>query len=393
MPTVISLLLLAAAVDGATIDVDERSTAVVVVVAPSRGTGGGGVVRTSALIDALAAEIEAATDLDVKSAEQAGITAAAFGRCPRESRFSCWVRTVRPAGSRGRRGPVALFALIARPAPEGATSMSLAVLDLEQALEELEASGGAEETEDALFALATRTSRSMATARDPESLAALFRRWTQQDLRQAMLRYRGRRGTIELQAPRDLGIALDGGPIGTTGEGGTTVRKLQPGLRLVRLSDRGQVVFTASVAVAAGEATIVAVPDLGEPTTHPARAPILWGGVALIVAGVALGAAAIATGDPEVDAQCLRRTGDGECRSPGLTGFSPSASAAPTGDPDAIDDSPVAAGPLAGALLITGAGATLGALLQDRREAPWIGLVVGAVVGAIGYGVAVAVDD
>lgn len=392
MPTVVALYLLAAVADGATIDAGERATAVVVVVTPRPAAGDARTVPTAALIDTAANAIELATDLDVQSAEQAGITAAALARCPRETRFSCWVRTARPAGSRGRRGPVALFALVARPAPDGAISTSMAVLDLTRALVELEAGRGAEETEDALFALAARTGRTKTDATDPEALAALFTRWAQQDLRQALLRYRGQRGAIDLQSPGDLTVAVDGVAIGVTRAPGTTVRNLQPGLRAVQLSDRGRVVFAASVAVAAAQTSVVVVPQLGEAAAHPARAPILWGGVLVMAAGVAIGATAIAVADPGVDAQCLRRAGDGDCRGPGLVGFSPRAPGAPTSDPNAVDDAFVRAGPLAGALLITGLGATLGALLEDRRDAPWIGLVAGALTGVIGYGLAVALD-
>ncbi len=391
MSVLAAMLLLSAP---AVLDADERASSVVLVVAPR-----GGAVPTSALIDAAVEAIEAGSELHVRSAEQAGIDPRVVERCPRDVRLSCWVRAARPdfVPERSRRNlaadfPQVLFAVIAQSIRDEALSIVVASIDLEAALTVLGRRRSAADTEDAIFSLAHRTAAHRVDLRDRaalSALSALFRRLAQHDLRQVLARA-GERGTVRVRGGDGLALGLDGRRLGVLTGADAQVINVQPGLRQVGLWAGSQAVLTTTVTIAARSTVTVLAPSVGTPPAHPSRAPILWGGVGFVAAGVALGAVALAAGDGGVDARCLRRPGDGSCDGPGFTSFAPSAEATPTGDADAIDDPSVAAGPLAAALLITGASAMVGALVTDPEEPPWVGVVVGLLAGAIGYGAAVA---
>ena len=399
-----------------TIDRDERAQSVLIVVAPA-----GSAIGTSSFLFAAATEIEADTDLRLLSAEQAGIDQTQFAACERHVRFTCWARTARPdydpaalvgadgevlgfethqrrLAERGGQGTAVLFVVVAQPTSDDHALLSLVVIELDDALSRFHArrergDDWAAAVEDEIFATSVKSKRRRIDPGDDAALAALFRRIVQDDLRPLFERRRARRGAIRIASKAGLSIRLDGAPIGATAAAGTTITGLLPGRRRIELADDSADVFQAVIDVRPGEVTQVSAPLPPLVSAHPARAPILWGGVAVLVAGVAVGAVALAGGDRQLQARCVRRASepDAPCDGAGFLGFGADAAATPTADPNAVDPSGVAMAPLAGALLITGASASLGAWLSDPEDVPWLPAVVGLALGALGYGVSVAI--
>lgn len=205
-------------------------------------------------------------------------------------------------------------------------------------------------------------------------------------------------GGIELRgAGAGFVVEVDGVTIGTTGADPTRLVLVPPGRRAVVLTHPEHAPVRAEVVVEAGRLVpLVVEPELLAGATHALRDVTTWSGVGLAAAGAVTLAVALVRADGDVVTYCLG-AGDGAV----VAGCDPSSQfqragydpGATPGFSGALNPPGVRLAPLGYSLVLTGVIWSLGAvLLGDTREAPWIPLVAGVILGAATYGLSVALD-
>lgn len=199
-------------------------------------------------------------------------------------------------------------------------------------------------------------------------------------------------GTIELRTSVDNAMVfLDERPVGSTQAGLTRIEKVDPGLHALRLehpsfepfSQQVEVRRMQSIEVQANPAARLAV------VSDVPRTLTLWGGVAIAAAGVGLSIYGATRPDSSLSVACFEG-------SPDCTGgrrfitFGYDSSKADR-DPAGINPKGVMIVPLGYSLVGTGAAFSVGALLSEPSEVPWLTWLTGVVVGAAAYGISAAV--
>ncbi|MCK6550780.1 DUF2846 domain-containing protein [Myxococcota bacterium] len=400
-PTLLLLALAltpAAAHAEATLTVRTRVPALAYVVMPKQGPAR---FPISTLFRALSKTIEAETALEVRPIDRVGLDPAELDACPADTRLGCWSRLADLADPRrdgavregGARDPRWLFVLAARKLDDARDSISLVLLDLDEAAA-LRANGADDETiEAALFERSPRAeaatigagdeaafARELSTALDGALGGALERRGSKTKLGEIVLHH-GRAGDA---------VALDGAPIGLTGAGTTYVRGVPPGTHRLVITT-GAESQELVVDVVAG--TPVEARSLFEPTPSSTfRTSVLWTGVGVAAAGAAITVLGIVRASDDVRGACLVRPGDvAECPAIGAPTFGYDPSRAPSTDPSAVNPSGVPITPLGLALVAGGATWSLGALFDDA-ERPWLVLGLGIAAAAATFATGVVLD-
>ncbi len=198
-------------------------------------------------------------------------------------------------------------------------------------------------------------------------------------------------GTIDVVSSVGcVAVELDGRAIGqfdgTTG----TVRGVRPGRRRLTFRRAGYEVAEREVDVAARTPVRVEVTLLPKASSDAglANRAVLWGGAAVAAVGAAIVVYGLTRTDSGVTSHCFAGSPDCASRSDFVSfGFDADA------DGVARDVNPggVLVVPLGYSLAATGATWSLGALTFERdAELPWISIALGAVVGALSYGLSAA---
>lgn len=196
-------------------------------------------------------------------------------------------------------------------------------------------------------------------------------------------------GEVELRgAPADAIVYLDGAPLGATGPERTRLRQVDPGRRALRLEHPGHLPFSSEVVVRRGEVADLSVTMVAREVETSAlpRQVTLWTGAAMVVAGVGLSIYGATKPQSDLRTVCIEPTECTDGRRFITFGYDPEQD-----DPRAINPSGVMIVPLGYSLAGAGATFSLGALLTDEGDLPWISWVAGAAVGALAYGVSAAV--
>lgn len=382
----LALSLMAAPGAPPTVSAAVRAPAVVVVVTPfGKATATG----SSRLLDAFAEALEARSDLEVRSAEQAGLSLRAFLDCPSAERLTCWARTV---GAGGSEAPRHLFVLSARPVDAERDRVSATWMDLDALEGRLERHRDArpEEREDILYAASVHT-----PPRDVRvgALASAFAGLLQEGL-QARLVSSGYARTyaslvVRADAP-DAWLSVDERVLGPLpAAGAVRVEGLVAGRHRVGLvgPDRATVLGRCGRAVELGpedpaDLDLRGCQSLGAPPSPVPGQVLRWTGAATAVLGAALVGVGIQRARSGPSTICV---GSARCDALGLPSLAFDPSAGPTADRDAVDPGGLGWAPLGAGLL--GAGATwLTSSLLTEVEAWWWPTLAGLVVGGALFG-------
>lgn len=369
-----------------------RVPAVAVVVTPF---GRASALGTSALVDGLAAALERRTDLEVRSAEQAGVDLGALLACPAEQRLTCWARTVRRDLADGRApaegAPRHLFVISARPISDRLDRVAITWMDLDAVARIFSARDevSAASFEDRLFteALHSRPRRLGSEALEAGLSELVRAEW--QDRLRALGRW-GPRGDLELAHDcAGCRLAVDERPLGVVRPGRVRVLDLSVGARTITLAG------PAAEQACLREAQITTGPpaqvDLrGCAPSAPAgvgTAVARWTGVGLVALGAVLGGVAIERAASGPSTVCV---GGDACPGLGLPtpGFDPGAS--PAIDPAAVNPSGPPWAALSGGALGAGAALVTGSLLLEEEDWWWSPIAAillgGATYAAIAVG-------
>jgi hypothetical protein len=198
-------------------------------------------------------------------------------------------------------------------------------------------------------------------------------------------------GSILLEGTEaGLGVTLDGDTVGTTSEGATKVHQVLPGTHRVELVHPEYAPFSQDITVTAGGTTRVeGKPSRVARTASSVHRLVFWSGVATAVAGAALTVYGITRPIGGPTTACFDVPGS-ECvaNSKFVTfGYDKDATIARD-----VNPSGVMIVPLGYSLASTGAAWSIGSLLTDESDIPWIPVVAGLGLGVLLYGASAILD-
>ncbi len=194
-----------------------------------------------------------------------------------------------------------------------------------------------------------------------------------------------------LDPPVGTDIVLDGETVGVAA-GETLLERVAPGIRFLELRHPNYLPVTHTIEVTRGETFEVS----GKLTAQPAagaenvRRTLLWGGLAVAVAGGALAGWAASRQDSDLVSGCFA-TPNGSCQAGNYFlsfGYDRDAT-----DPAQVNPNGVLIAPLGYSLAATGAVWSLGALFSEEGKIPWIPLIAGLAVGGLSYGLSAALGS
>ncbi|MEM7676427.1 MAG: hypothetical protein AAF449_10535, partial [Myxococcota bacterium] len=372
-----------------------RIPAVLVVLTPP---GRSVAAPESSVIGAATTVLRWQTDLDVLSAEQAGVDSARLSQCGAQRRMTCWVRAV---GGFMRRRPqdAVRYALVvvAQPAGSGRDRLATWLVDVSGARKIAQTVDRSdvnwrERVEEQIFESTVQSPPMVVDVRDGDALDNYFQDVLTRGLRDYLVDS-GRwwpSGRLRIRgAPTGLAIEVDHQALGQTVAEDTEVGVVHAGLRevVVRGPDDHEIREVVEVPIG-GEVT---VEWYGPPKgVHLSRAFTRWGGLGIIAAGaIVTGLGGAQAGD--VDAVCIVRSGDPDCASLGPITVGFDLDRAPTTDPRLVNPSGLQLTSLGAALMTSGAAWSAGGWFWGPDESPpWWTWLVGAAVGGTTYAVAAA---
>ncbi|MEO1339310.1 MAG: hypothetical protein AAFV29_26965, partial [Myxococcota bacterium] len=338
------------------------------------------------------------SDIDILSAEQAGVDAARLGKCGAQRRMTCWVRAV--GGFMRRRPQDAVrhaFVVVGQPAGSGQDRLATWMVDVNGAREIVKTADRSdpdwrERVEEKIFQATVQTPPMVVDLRNEDALRTYFQDVLEQGLRDYLVDA-GRwwpSGRLRIRgAPAGLPIEVDHQALGETSAEETEAGVIRAGLRevTIRGPDKHEVREIVEVPVG-GEAT---VEWYGPPEgVHLSRAVTRWGSLGIIAAGAIVTGFGVAQAG-EVDAVCIVRSGNPDCPSLGAITVGFDADRAPTTDPNAVNPPGLQLTSLGAALMTTGAAWSAGSWFWGPDESPpWWTWLVGAAVGGTTYAVAAA---
>jgi hypothetical protein len=402
----------------AALEVGERDPAVLLVVTPK----GAAPARNEDLLQVASRILESSTNLALELPSGS----AELERCAGAERLRCWVHAVRPdspdggvepnggASRRGRRSsPRFLFVLAVHPDPSGQDHLSAMLIDTDAALARESRVSHADEgwqqhVENLIFEDAVQGEPGVGKLSAPQSLDGYFRRLFLELFRPA-LEAAGHwqpYGAIALESEQEgARIELDGRLLGVTRKGRLELRSINPGPRTLVVTGPaptaalGQAApparFEQQVEVERGTIAEVRIrfggallAGTGSPWIAPARATTLYGGAGLGVAGaVLLGFAVAHSGGPYALRIC--RGACGSAAKPEFLGLCDLTSHDPACP---LGSGGVLMAPLGYALLGAGAVFSLGTLLEDDDQLPWLPAAAGIALGAAAYAISAAAN-
>jgi hypothetical protein len=195
-------------------------------------------------------------------------------------------------------------------------------------------------------------------------------------------------GELVIEGPEPgLGVSIDGDTVGATQPGTTRILQMLPGTHRVELVHPDYAPFQQDVTVTAGAAArIDARPARLAGSAAGLHAVVFWGGIATAIAGAALVGVAV-TNPSDVTTACFEAE---DCQSnSAFLAFGHNDQSELARD---VNPGSVLIAPLGYSLVGTGAAFSLGSLLTDENEIPWLPVVVGLGIGALSYGLSVALN-
>jgi hypothetical protein len=380
-----------------TLTVRGRTAALAYVVMPKQGAAR---FPISTLLGSLSKAIEAETALELRPIDRTGLDPAELDACPADTRLGCWTRLADLADPRREpsdtRDPRWLFVLAARRLDDARDSISVVLLDLDEA-STLRANGIDDDgLETALFERSPRTEAATIGSGDEAALdaelvlalreplaAALDRRGARTKLGEIVLRH-GRAGD---------NLTLDGAAIGATGAETTRIRGVAPGTRRLVIGPSAETREEVLVVEVPAGGSVEAQGLFARAPSNTIHTAAVWSGVGLVAVGAAITVLGIVRAADDVRGACLVRPGDSaDCPSLGAPTFGYDPSRAPSTDPSAVNPSGIPLAPLGLALVAGGGTWSLGALLGDEAEAPWLAIGLGVAAAAATFATGVVLD-
>ena len=184
--------------------------------------------------------------------------------------------------------------------------------------------------------------------------------------------------------PNGVTVGVDGRTVGTTRSDGVRLTQIRPGAHRIELRGPRVEPWSQRLELRAG-ATEIVEPDVRIlKDRHEGRTALLWSGVALGAAGLAVSVFALTESDDTViycsDTCGTRFRSLDESRETPRFGSQ-------TGGGGFLT------GPLGYSMLLSGGALSLGSLwIGNDDEFPWVALVGGLALGATAYGVSAALD-
>ncbi len=262
------------------VDLAERQAVPLLVFSPRDAALSG--ASPSRLLDLAERALGPDAPLRLVSAEQLGVDLSSLARCDARERVACWVRVL---AASGRPPPLVLILGLAPELEPGRAALSLLALE-----------PGEGEPETARVTSGSRSGVELARA---ESVTAALEGLFDGPLA-ARLAAASRRARLILEVGQPgLVVELDGVEAARTTPPELQLDGLVPGPRRVAIRAVGTATATwAAIARLEADATTrLRVPTLRlsetEPAPHPARTALLWSGLAMSAAGVAVTTAAI----------------------------------------------------------------------------------------------------
>ncbi|MBK6685066.1 MAG: hypothetical protein IPG45_11420 [Deltaproteobacteria bacterium] len=201
-------------------------------------------------------------------------------------------------------------------------------------------------------------------------------------------------GIVELQCPvAGVAIKLDGTTVGTTRAGQTRLLNVLEGRHQLAFESPDFRPDERTVEVKRRETTQQRV-DLMPltSTSSTLRTATLWGGVGVAALGLGAVAFAVFRADPDVVTYCPVVGEGGDCGGSQFITFGYDTDPVPTFNEE-VNPGGLMIAPLGLSLVGMGATWALGTLLFGTEEdLPWPQIVAGVLVGAAGYGVALALN-
>jgi hypothetical protein len=290
-----------------------------------------------------------------------------------------------------------LIVLAIHPDPSGADHLSAMVIDLEQAAVverrlPREAPDFEARLENAIFELTLQGGTGQVDVRQPEELRRYFAGLVE-ELRPS-LEKSGRWepfGALSVRSEVEgVALSLDGRELGVAGVGLAELVELRPGTRILGAVSPEGARFEARVRVLRGNVAELSLPfrPAPDPAIRVSRAVGLYGGAGLALGGVVV-LAAILFG-PSAATEVV------SCRV-GASCAAPEARFATLCDVTSGRSSCLAAGgplalPLGLSLLSAGSGLSLGSLLTEDEQLPWVGWVAGVAAAGLVYGLSAALN-
>ncbi len=366
--------------------------------------------------------LELRSILTLGTLEEHGIPPASMKACAGKDGLLCWILAARPdyndnlrqdaAGFvrpyarhleslRRTKVPYARYLLVLSVHAAGRNNVpiSAVLINTDRALKifhlaDREAHRWRDQAESDVFRNATYTTSIRASLDSQQAITAFFDRfWASVSPQFKSSGHHNPHGNLEIETNKEgLLIEVDGRPLGRTLSGTTPILRLKEGPHHLQLKDPTQKhpVSTHTFEIIRGN-TLPIKPVIlrtRHSATEIARQTTLWGGVALATAGATLTLYTLLRPQHRVYFKtCSRNPCDGPAG-----GF---INTTELGKLDAFgpsDPSGIAAAPLGYSLAIAGATLSLGTLLQDDSEIPWIPLCLGITAGFLSYGLSTAID-
>ncbi len=323
------------------------------------------------------------TNLNPRSAEQAGVDMRRLEACAPQERLSCWVQVSQTGGLRG---PVFIFSLRADEARVRISGMLIdgaEALRLVDGIDRSDADWKAR-LEDRIYEELTTQASSSAVS--PESLQGTLRTTFQSHFRPALekLGAWAPGGRFRLEgACAGCSLALDGRPVSGRYQSNTLLFGVPEGSHQLTFQRDEDLLLRCEATAQTGRT--VAVPLVRcknlRPPPSSARLAVQWGGVATSAAGVALSAVALAFALQAPRSVCL---GQGTCDALGAPGFGFQPSNAPSGEREEINPGTVRIAALGAGVLVTGVSWALGGWLVEN-ERWWLPLLIGLGAGGASF--------
>ncbi len=361
----------------------EREPIAVVVATP---TGENAQVRSSEVIRVVSDLLRARTDLTLELVESAALI-----EC--KGRLLCLIEKI-GGGRAGRKEAPGYLLVFSNVTREGEPDrLSAQLVDVERASDQI-VSGLRDreewrpEVEASINDGAVSTER--ANVRDVVDAERVITEWFERRFAGAFesTGHWEPYGEVVIVVDREgLEISVDGQPAGATAAGRTRIREVRAGTRQLALSGLAVERYTTTIEVKAGQA-IELEPEISSAgSAGLLRRTVLVSGAVMAAAGLVATIAAIAQHDGGVVTHCF----DGTPACASGSGFETSGF-----DSDAASTlSPANGGgvlmlPLGYSLIGAGASWSIGAMLADEEEVPWIPMAIGTGVGILAYVISAA---
>lgn len=384
------LLTASAGVPEGALSFQARARAVLVVLTPKGTTPG---VSSATLLDAASAELEALTDLELESMEQAGVDEVALRACPKDRPLGCLVNLLTGAtGAEPTGAPKILLVVSLYSIEQDQQVLHTSMIDLPSAhrsyvqIRDQGDEDWGEQAEDAIYRSAAHAEPVQSGSLDSNALRAYFAARVDRDFR-ALLeqgKHFARLGQLEISGtPNGLRVVLDGRLLGMSQWPETRIVDVPTGAHDVELAGADGAIMQARVMIGAQvSARLEYVPP--PPPASAFRVATFWSslglgavGAALSIVGAAQSGAAVATG-------CVIPAGadPAACPNLGLPTFGFSPSRAPTADLSELNPGGLSTAALGLGLL--GAGAFTAAsiaLFGEPEDSPWAQIAAGIALG------------